>query len=71
MEPATTTMIVLKELAGNPPPRLNDIQELLVPHVELLTNFWIAVWIMTVIVLLAMLWLEYKKHRSDTREASY
>ncbi|MSU74712.1 hypothetical protein EXS57_02955 [Candidatus Kaiserbacteria bacterium] len=66
MEPATTTMIVLKELAGNPPPRLNDLQELLVPHVEFITDIWVTAFVITTIVLCAKLWLEYKKHRNDT-----
>ena len=65
MENGTTTLIVLKELAGNPPPHLNAIQKLLVPHVEFLTAFWISVWILTAIVLLVQLWYAYKEHKNQ------
>ena len=65
MEQATTTFIILKELAGNPPPRLNAIQEFLVPYTELLVQFWVAVWVVTILTLLWVLWYEYKKQRGE------
>lgn len=65
MEPATTTLIVLKELAGNPPPQLNTIQKILAPHIDLLTNVWISVWIVTAIVLFLQLIHAYKNHRRN------
>lgn len=64
MENGTTTLIVLKELAGNPPPHLNAIQELLLPHVGFLTTVWISVWITTAIVLLAKVWYEYREYKN-------
>ncbi len=65
MENGTTTLIVLKELAGNPPPHLNAIQELLAPHVGLLTTLWISVWITTAAVLLVQPWHAYKEHKNN------
>lgn len=55
--------IVLKELAGNAPPKLNAIQEVLAPHVYLLTNIWISVWIMTAILVCVHVWKEYREQR--------
>ncbi len=63
MEHGTTTLIVLKELAGNPLPHLNTIQKFLLPHVPFLTMFWISVWITTAFVLLIKLWYEYKEYK--------
>ncbi len=60
---ATTTYIILKELAGNAPPELNALQQLLAPHIDFLSEVWISVWIMTGIVLVAKLWHEYKKQK--------
>ncbi len=66
MEHSTSTLIVLKELAGNPPPQLNAIQEFLTPHVGLLTDIWISAFVMTIIVLLVKLWSEYKKQKDGS-----
>lgn len=62
MESATPTLIVLKELAGNPPPELNAMQELLLPYTDVLTMFWISVWIVTAALVARHAWYEYKKH---------
>lgn len=65
MEQSTSTLIVLKELAGNPLPQLNTIQKTLVPHVKWLTVFWISVCIMTVCILLVKVWYEYKNQKES------
>ncbi len=67
MDQATTTFIVLKELAGNPPPQLNAIQKMLAPHIELLTTLWISIWVVTAIVLVVKLRNEYKYQKNEDR----
>ncbi len=59
--------IVLKELAGNAPPELNAIQEILAPHVFFLTNVWISVCIMTAIVVCVHVWNEYRSQGKQSR----
>jgi hypothetical protein len=57
-------IIVLKELAGNPLPRLNALQEALVPFLQPLTSFWISVWIMTAFTLCFIYIQAYLAHRA-------
>lgn len=57
-------LIVLKELAGNPPPHLNALQQLFAPHVETLISLWIALWIMTAFVLIGIYVNAYREHRA-------
>ena len=64
MESATATSIVLKELAGNPPPHLNAIQTFLAPHVGFLTTLWISLWVLTAIALVIKLMYEYKEQKN-------
>jgi hypothetical protein len=61
------TFIILKELAGNPPPKLNAIQAFLAPHTNLLADVWVAAWVMTSLVVLWRLWYEYQAHRKGGR----
>ena len=58
-------LIVLKELAGNPVPELDELQAFFAPYSEHLTTFWISVWVMTAIILIVMYLDAYKTHRSD------
>ena len=67
MEPEPT-LIVIKELAGNPPPHLNMIQKFLAPYTESLVTFWISVWIMTAIVLFVFYIREYRAHRNRSKK---
>jgi len=55
--------IVLKGLEGNAPTHLSAVQQFLVPYMDVLTLFWIAVWGMTAIFLLVQLFREYEAHR--------
>ncbi len=64
MEQGVKNFIILKELAGNPPPRLNAVQKLLAPHIDLLTELWASAWVMTVIVLCVILWAEYRNQKN-------
>lgn len=59
--------VVLKELAGNPPPQWNALQEVLAPHISLLASFWISVWIMTAVVLAAKFWHAYKQYKNNSK----
>jgi hypothetical protein len=70
MENATTSLIVLKELAGHPPTHLDPLQQFLSPHLQGLIYFWFSVWCVTGVVLLIKLWQEYheqkrQKHHQD------
>lgn len=65
MEQATTTFIVLKELAGHPSPHLDALQKFLMEHMASAQSFWFAVWFMTGVVLLAKLWYEYKDQQKE------
>lgn len=67
MENATTSLIVLKELAGHPVPHLDALQQFLADHIAQTTSFWIALWCMTAVVLLTHLWYEYKDQRNKDR----
>ncbi len=51
---ATSTLIVLAELAGNVPPQLNTLQLLLLPHVDTLIIVWKSAWVITAIVVVAL-----------------
>ncbi len=68
MEQELAPLIVLKELAGNPRPELNAIQQLLAPHTEFLVTLWISVWVMTAIILVALFVREYMEHRKELVE---
>jgi hypothetical protein len=63
MGTSTPKLIVLKELVGNAPPHLDPLQQLLAPHIEIINDFWLSVWCMTLIVLLVKLFLDYREHR--------
>ncbi len=58
-------LIVLKQLTGNAPPTLSALQSMLVPHVELLTEIWVSVWITTAGVLLWKLFKAYREQRGS------
>ena len=60
---SSTQLLVLKSLAGNPPTSLNSVELFLVPYVNDLTAFWIALWCMTAVVVLVRLFNEYREHR--------
>ena len=57
-------IVILKELAGNPLPQLNVVQQAIVPHVELLVTFWISVWIMTGLVVVGITIKEYRNRKN-------
>ena len=63
MNTGTTTYIVLKELAGNRPPHLDMLQQILAAHLETVSAFWISLWIMTFIVVLYQVYKEYRASR--------
>ena len=46
MNTSTTTpqYIVLKELAGNPPPELGTLQTMIYPHAGTIMGGWILLW---------------------------
>lgn len=52
----TLPLIELKELAGNDAPELNAMQRALVPHVDIITGIWWALWICTLVSALHYLW---------------
>jgi hypothetical protein len=60
---STSTLIVLKELAGHAQPELDALQTFIMSHIVPITNAWIAVWWMTAAVLVLKLWHEYKQQR--------
>jgi hypothetical protein len=60
---ASTTYLVLKEVAGHSPTHLDPLQQLLAPHVDTLINIWISIWCMTAVVLLYKLWHEYREQK--------
>ena len=63
MEPTSTKLIVLKELAGHEPTSLTGLQPFLAAHADTLWYFWIAVWITTALFLIRHVWVEYEKQR--------
>jgi|GEM_PF-2116232 len=65
MQHATTTYLVIKQLAGHLPPHLDPLQQIIADHIDLVTNLWISVWWMTAFVLLYHLWQEYKEQKND------
>jgi hypothetical protein len=65
MQSATTSLLVLKELAGHSAPHLDQLQQFLALHITTITSFWFSVWCMTAIVLLAKLWYEYKEQKNN------
>jgi hypothetical protein len=65
MNHATTTLIVLKQLAGHVPPHLDPLQSFIERHIDTITNLWISVWWITALILLYKLWHEYKEQRKN------
>ncbi len=63
MDTATTSYLVLKELAEKRPVTLDGLQLVLAPHVNLMISFWITVWWMTAIFVALHIWREYKKQQ--------
>ena len=66
MGTSTNNLIVLKELAGNPPVQLDRVQQFFAPHVDAMITFWVGVWILTSVVLLVKLAQEYIAHRKNS-----
>lgn len=62
---ATSTLIVLKELAGHAPVTLDPLQVFILQHIGFFTNFWIVVWWLTAAVLVAKFVREYRAHRNN------
>jgi len=69
--PSDAPIIVLKELAGNPLPRLNALQEMLVPFLQPLASFWISMWIMTALALCFVYVQAYLSHRSRDKRSDH
>ncbi len=65
---ATTTYIVLRELAGNSPNSLNAVQMLLEPHIDLLVMLWRVAWICTAVTVIAIYAQAYRRHRMNRYE---
>jgi len=64
MENATSApLIVLKELAGNHLPQSSAMQQYLAAHIQALTAFWFAVWCTTVVIVIVVAFLEYRRRR--------
>ncbi len=65
MSSSTPPLIVLKELAGHMPTRLDPLQQFLDTHITIVTDLWISAWIITALVLLVNLWREYKNQNGN------
>ena len=63
MGTSSQNLIVLKELVGNAPSHLDRTQQLLAPHIQLITHFWIGLWLITAIVVLVKVFREYIAYR--------
>ena len=63
MQSASSSYLVLKELAGHMPAQLSPLQLFIGDHIDLFTRMWFSVWAMTAIVLLYKLWREYQTQR--------
>lgn len=63
MSTTTPPIIELTQNAGNAPTSLDPLQTMLAPHTDLIVSFWLAVWVITGIVLLIKLWHEYKEQK--------
>ncbi len=63
MEPITP-IIELKELAGNPLPQLNLLQQYMYPYTEFFVSFWISAWILTAIILIVVYVRAWKDSRA-------
>ncbi len=68
MDYASTTYLVLKELADKRPVTLDPLQLALAPHVNIMIAFWITIWWITALCIAVHVWSEYKKHRHTTTE---
>lgn len=65
MDDATTSLIVLKELAGHAPTTLDPLQQFIHAHYGAFQLFWIVLWYVTAAVLLITLWYEYKRQKKS------
>ncbi len=63
MDAPTTTLIVLKELAGHPPVTLDPVQQFIMAHYAAFSGFWIGLWCVTGVVLLVKLWYAYRRQQ--------
>jgi hypothetical protein len=65
---ATSThgLIILKELEGNAPTHLDPLQQMLEPHIQTLTLFWVALWFATLAFVISKLVREYLQYRRRT-----
>jgi hypothetical protein len=63
MGTSSQKIIVLKELVGNTPVQLDALQQFLLPFAWLIHDFWVSVWVMTLLVVLVKLAFEYREHR--------
>lgn len=57
-------IIALKQLAGNEPTHLYPLQEAMLPYVDLIAHAWIALWVLTALVLTVQLAREYRSYRN-------
>lgn len=60
---STSTLLVLKELAGNEPTSLNMMQRLLEPHLDILILFWFSVWCATLVFVIRHALNEYRAQK--------
>lgn len=67
MQTATTTLIALKEIAGNPPATLNALQLFLVPYTRTIMIFWAAVWCTTFVIVLWKLSVAWRQGKHNEK----
>ncbi|MCE9541257.1 hypothetical protein K8R03_01705 [Candidatus Kaiserbacteria bacterium] len=51
MNSGTTTLLILKALAGNDPVRLLPLQKMILPHEHAIETVWWILWILTFLYL--------------------
>ncbi len=63
MNVSTTTLLVQKSFAGNPPVELNALQRFLEPHATTIVHAWVVLWILTALFVLLKLHRDYRSRR--------
>lgn len=67
MNSSTTKLLVLQEVAGNPPVQLDPVQQFFAPHIEILTILWVAIWCGTAAFVTAKVMREYIAYRRENK----
>jgi hypothetical protein len=64
---APTSTVIIKELAGHAAPQLDPVQTFIMERIGFFTNMWIAIWWITLAVLIFKLWYDYRQHTHGAR----